>query len=408
MARQWVRVCGLTAAVLLCFVFYLHANQMRSDPSGLITPVSGGQASPQPDAPLGKSETSSEESALLTHVKDWTEPPGIKDLLSGLVDSASGEQSSRRGASVAPTGLSATGIQGNGHPSAQWTRTTTVISTHSPSPSLTATSTSISKAIVMGKISSEDTDWVAQYLPEWQSYIYVVDLPSNSTSPTGFRTKMNKSKEAMPYLTYIIDHYPNFPDVMVFIHAHRMGYPQAWHNDARNNDAVEMLQFLRTDKVLERGYVNLRCQLVPGCPDEIKPYRDPPDPEKVPEQIYPFVYAEFFNMPISQVRERVTVVATPCCAQFAVSREQILKRPKADYEHYRAYLEQTSFDDDIIGRVLEYMWHIIFGRDSVHCDAPDVCYCEVYGRCNSRGRRPGRKKAAKAQGALDAIQKGRL
>lgn len=366
------------------------------------------QVSPQPDAPSGwKTESWTEDSVWLTHLKDWTKPPSLNELLSGLVGSSVSVQSSSTRASAARTSLTSTRIYGNGNPWADTTGTTTVITTHSPSPpSPTATPTSISKAIVMGKISSEDTDWVTQYLSDWDSYIYVVDLPSNSTSPTGFRTKMNKSKEAMPYLTYIIDHYPNFPDVMVFIHAHRMGYPQAWHNDAKNNDAVEMLRFLRTETVLERGYVNLRCQLVPGCPDEIQPYRDPPDPEKAPEQIFPFVYAEFFNMSISEVREHVTVVATPCCAQFAVSREQILKRPKASYEHYRAYLEQTSFDDDTIGRVLEYMWHIIFGQDLVHCNAPDVCYCEVYGRCNARGRRPGRKAVAAPQGALDADQRG--
>ncbi|TKA80692.1 hypothetical protein B0A55_03688 [Friedmanniomyces simplex] len=185
---------------------------------------------------------------------------------------------------------------------------------------------SLSKAIVMGKLSSEETDWVASELPDWQPFIYVVDLAPNETSPTGFRTPMNKAKEAMPYLTYITDHYPDFPDLMVFIHAHRAGYPQAWHTDARKNDAVNMLRDLRLDAVRERGYVNLRCIETPGCPDEIRPWRYPPDPEKVPEQLFPFVYAEFFNRSLPETRQEVEVVATPCCAQFAVSREQILKR----------------------------------------------------------------------------------
>ncbi|KAF2768845.1 hypothetical protein EJ03DRAFT_343742 [Teratosphaeria nubilosa] len=233
----------------------------------------------------------------------------------------------------------------------------------------------------MGRLQTEDTSWVNSDLSDWQPFIYYVDLPSNESSPSGLRTKINKSKEAMPYLTYIIDNYPDFPDVSVFIHAHRNGYPQAWHNDAKNYDAVEMLQGLRLDTVMDRGYANLRCTPNPGCPDEIQPYRDPPDPEKLPEQIYPAVYAHFFGLPISEVREKIEVVATTCCAQFAVSKQQILQRPKSEYERFRRYVEETGYDDDTIGRVLEYMWHVIFGRESVDCEATGRCFCEIYGRC---------------------------
>lgn len=256
-----------------------------------------------------------------------------------------------------------------------------------------ASSTGYSKAIVMGKLSSEDTDWVAQELSDWQNAVYVVDLPSNATSPTGLRTKVNKSKEAMPYLTYIIDHYPDFPDVMAFIHAHRLGWPEAWHTDAKNHDAVNMLRDLRLETVVKRGYVNLRCLGIPGCPDEIRPWRNPPDPEKLPESIYPYVYADFFNLPLSEVRKQIEVVATPCCAQFAVSREQILEKPKEEYERYRTYLDNTTYDDDTIGRVLEYMWHIIFGREAVHCDEVSSCQCEVFGRCSSHRAPGGRHKS---------------
>lgn len=259
------------------------------------------------------------------------------------------------------------------------TSTTTTAST-----SAAPIGTELSKLIVMGRLSHEDTDWVDQELPDWLNAIYYVDLKENATSPSGLRTKMNKAREAMPYLTYIIDNYPIFPDVVVFMHPHKSGMPQAWHNDARGHNAVVMLQELKLETVIERGYVNLRCKNEVGCPEEIIPFRDPPLPGKHAEQAYPHVYAHFFNATFPQMREEIPVVATQCCAQFAVSSAQLGKRPKEDYEMYRKYLEETEYDDDTIGRVMEYMWHIIFGRGPVHCENVFECWCAVYGRC-----RPG-------------------
>ena len=263
--------------------------------------------------------------------------------------------------------------------SASTSRSTSTLA--SPTP----TSTELSKILVMGKLLKEDTDWVGNDLSDWHNAIYYVDLPSNETSPSGLRTKINKAKEATPYLTYIVDNYPKFPDVMAFVHAHKNGMPTAWHNDARNHDAVNMMRDLKLETVIERGYVNLRCITEIGCPDEVQPFRDPPNGEKHAEHAFPYVYADFFNVTWAAMQEQIPIVATPCCAQFAVSRAQILARPKEDYEKYMKYIENTHFDDDTSGRVMEYMWHIIFGRDAVHCDNQLDCWCAVFGRCWHRG-----------------------
>ena len=253
--------------------------------------------------------------------------------------------------------------------------------TPTTSTSTSPTPTELRKVIVMGKLNEEDTNWVNDEMKDWQNAIYVVDLEPGVTSPTGFRTEMNKAREAMAYLTYIVDHYPKFPDVMAFIHPHRRGMPQAWHTDARGNDAVNMLRDLKLETVVDRGYVNLRCNNEVGCPDEVQPFRDPPDPEKHAEHAYPFIYANFFNVTFATMQEKIPVVATPCCAQFAISRAQILKKPKHEYVRYRRFLEETHYDDATSGRVMEYMWHIIFGRDAVHCENMFECWCAVYGRC---------------------------
>jgi hypothetical protein len=373
MPRQWARIGGIAVTITLLLVLILNLKSL-----GPRFEILEQRPIPDEQTEIGQAQDEEHEAATggngwLNGLKDWAKPPSINELLYGSSKSATQSSTTTVAAFSTSDGAATTLTEAT---------TSTSTSTTSTSTESTPSPTGTTRAVVMGKLSKEDTDWVGDHLKDWQSYIYVVDLPTNASSPTGLRTKINKSKEAYPYLTYIIDHYPNFPDVMLFIHAHRSGWPQAWHNDAKNYDAVNMLHDLRLDTVLDRGYVNLRCQSVPGCPDEIQPYRFPPDPDKVPEQIFPFVYAEFFNVPLSEVRKEVEVVATQCCAQFAVSKEQVLKRPKEDYERFRDYIEKTPYDDDTIGRVLEYMWHIMFGAPAVQCEATSSCWCNVYGRCS--------------------------
>ena len=57
--------------------------------------------------------------------------------------------------------------------------------------------------------------------------------------------------------------------------------------------------------------------------------------------------------------------AAACCAQFAVSKEQVLKRPVEDYIRFRDWIVHTEKNDAKSGRVMEYLWHVIFGKDSV-------------------------------------------
>lgn len=241
--------------------------------------------------------------------------------------------------------------------------------------------TALTKAIVMGAIAAEDTSWVEKELSDWQHAIYRVDLPRDEGSPTGLRTNINKGRESMAYLTYIIDFYGRFPEVMAFVHPHRNGYPKAWHNDAPQYDSVLMLQHLQLETVARRGYVNLRCLWNPGCPDEIQPWREPPDIEKAPEHAFPYFYSLFFNISLEDTRKKMAVVATPCCAQFAVSRKQVQMRPKAEYERFRDLLEMTKYDDYTSGRVMEYMWHLMFGQESIFCPGTRECWCDVFGRC---------------------------
>ena len=96
----------------------------------------------------------------------------------------------------------------------------------------------------------------------------------------------NKGREANVYLTYLIENYESLPSVIVFLHPHRDGYPLAWHNDAPMYDNVYVVEHLQLNFVQSNGYANLRCNPDPGCPNEIQPFRDPPDCTRDAELIY--------------------------------------------------------------------------------------------------------------------------
>lgn len=157
-----------------------------------------------------------------------------------------------------------------------------------------------------------------------------------------------------------MENYDNVADVVVFLHSHHKGYPQAWHTDSEDYDNVNSLRQLRFETVQAKGYVNLRCVAIPGCPDEIQPFRNPWEHHRTTEHIYEAAWNEMFGP--AKVPE---VIGVPCCSQFAVSMNQIRKRPKSDYERYLTWLMNTPLSDDLSGRVFEYTWHMIFGQDAV-------------------------------------------
>lgn len=188
---------------------------------------------------------------------------------------------------------------------------------------------------------------------------------------------MNKGKEAMAYLTYIIEHYETLPSTIAFVHSHKDGYPAGWHTDAEGNSNVNSLKNLNIDFVQRNGYANLRCIWFPGCPDEVKPYRTDieTNPEKGFETRIPKIYEYLFHQKAPEL------LATPCCAQFAVSRTQVQKRSLDEYVRFRQWLIDVDVSDFTSGWFFEYIWHVIFGQQGVYCPDIEQCYCDVYSRC---------------------------
>ncbi|KAL8822452.1 MAG: hypothetical protein Q9191_006811 [Dirinaria sp. TL-2023a] len=227
------------------------------------------------------------------------------------------------------------------------------------------------KIIIMAKLEAEDTDWVGEYLPDWQHAIYTVNPSSSSTSstttnkPKTLTTPLNKGHESMAYLSYIIDNYASLPSTLAFIHSHASGFLTAWHTDTPLHSNIAALSTLRIAFVQENGYVNLRCNWNPGCVPA----------HRVNKHVTPQVWGEVFanvSAPLllqrkgeEEGREVPEQVAAACCAQFAVSRDRVLKRPRSDYVALRKWVVETGKSDAQSGRVMEFLWHVVFGMGPV-------------------------------------------
>ena len=69
----------------------------------------------------------------------------------------------------------------------------------------------VDKELVVASLEREDTLWIQQYLPDWKTYIYVADNPQ-----APFTVPENKGREAMVYLTHIINFYSDLPETVSF------------------------------------------------------------------------------------------------------------------------------------------------------------------------------------------------
>ena len=251
------------------------------------------------------------------------------------------------------------------------------------------------KAIVMAKVEGEDTDWVKQELPEyvhfslnkqdggvltqlysWQSAVYIVNPTQSESTGLTLTTPVNKGHESMAYLTYVIDNYYTLPLTIAFLHSHRSGFLQAWHVDAPLHDNVAAMRALQLNFVQQNGYVNLRCNWNPGCKAGHRRNKH------VTEQVWTDIFEGTSTPPLNASESASTAedsqshtnrkflrvpefVGAACCAQFAVSREQVLQRPRDDYVKIRQWIIDTDKSDAMSGRVMEFLWHVIFGKESV-------------------------------------------
>ncbi|MCJ1477494.1 hypothetical protein MMC13_006166 [Lambiella insularis] len=226
----------------------------------------------------------------------------------------------------------------------------------------------ITRVLVVPQTSKDSTGWIDERAMNVNLSLYVVDNPITATHPP-----VNKGHEVMVYLTYIIDHYEQLPDIVIFIHAHR----HAWHNvDLLDFDAAEMVKRLNSERVTRYGYMNLRCSWDPGCPVWLQPQKKEELLGKQEQTLLAKSWSELFPLdPLPRI------LAQPCCAQFAVSKQRILSIPHGRFVIYRDWLLRTPLTDYFSGRIWEFVWQYVFTGCEVFCPLEHACYCDGYGLC---------------------------
>ncbi|EXJ54232.1 hypothetical protein A1O7_09569 [Cladophialophora yegresii CBS 114405] len=228
------------------------------------------------------------------------------------------------------------------------------------------------KTVVMARLKSEDISWVYNELQSFNHSIYTVD-----DDEAELRVPQNKGREAMAYLTYIIDHYDNLPDTVLFFHPHR----STRHNNVLLDlDSARTINRLNPGRVARHGYFNARCHHDPGCPNWLHVNRPEREWDMVKKKEEQYLTSEVWR----QLHESDPIpeaLSQPCCAQFAVSGERIRTRPLTDYLRYRQWLLDTDMADEFSGRMLEYNWQYIFTGEPEFCPPQHECYCDGYGIC---------------------------
>jgi len=191
----------------------------------------------------------------------------------------------------------------------------------------------------------------------WTTYPYDVDKPDNPDPR--LRLPMSKGHEAMVYLSFIIDNYDELPWSTMFVHGHM----EAWHQE---DIIIRLLRDLNLNALAREGYISLRCDWYPSCPKEIRPVdRDAViwGPGVHRKQLEDAIAGNWRQIFPDEKLPRT--ISSQCCAQFGVTRQAILRRPKTDYERMRQWLIDTLMIDDMSGRVFEKLWAYIFTGESV-------------------------------------------
>ncbi len=225
-----------------------------------------------------------------------------------------------------------------------------------------------SRVLVLPCLDRMQTDWVKDELSDVKLAAYVANDTSAPLHPP-----KNKGNEVMIYLSYIIDHYADLPDIAIFMHAHRWALH---NNELLDHDAVQMIRRLSTDHVVRQGYVNLRCKWEPGCPQWLHTNKEQASPTRQEEMMLSKSWAELFPL-----EALPPFLAQACCAQFALSRERILSIPLSRFIYYRDWILTTPLSDYISGRIWEYLWQFLFTANTRFCPTEHQCYCDTYGLC---------------------------
>lgn len=177
---------------------------------------------------------------------------------------------------------------------------------------------------------NENLDWVNNLI-----YPYTIISRNNIKKEVA----PNKGNEASSYLEYIIKNYDNLPDICIFVHGHR----NDWHHKQNIDEKINSLNYCH-------NYYNineLNIDYLKNYPDALQTLKN---------NIHIFNNILNISIVVENIKYRP-------CAQFYVSKKNILNNSKEQYIKLYTFLMTTNISSYWSGRFFEYLWHYIFTRE---------------------------------------------
>lgn len=222
------------------------------------------------------------------------------------------------------------------------------------------------KHLIIASFTAQNVSWLSEIPSSWTIKRYFMDDP-NPEQP-GLSVPRNQGREAMAYLTYIVDHYDTLPNYMVFTHGHE----RSWHQVEPLQMKIRALNLAALEK---ENYISLRCGDQMGC--EKQPYIDTRHPNWGGEKHM----CDFWKTIVPH-ESCPRYVSYKCCAQHAVTRAAVRKRSKQDWIRIREPLLHDLSDnkawgegatDWLGGMYYEKFWHILLGTGPEYCPSIETC-----------------------------------
>ena len=205
----------------------------------------------------------------------------------------------------------------------------------------------MNKVLIISSHFNEDISWLIEQ-KEYDYKIYTKNKKNLNLDNGKVFECINKGMEASSYVSYIIDNYYNLPDYVVFIHGHEKSYHQT-------DDTLKLIKkaFLENINI---NYISINRK------DWRNIFND-----NVEEEIFiknwNLVKENFKNLNLC-IKMPSKLEFTPC-AQFIVSKENILLNSLKDYKNILKWLETTHLDSSLSGRVMEHIWHYILTHNEI-------------------------------------------
>jgi hypothetical protein len=214
------------------------------------------------------------------------------------------------------------------------------------------------------KVDITDNDVVIVCAKYKRDVSFLNKIPYKHVIIEKYRDVPNVGNEASSYLKYIIDHYENLPEIMIFIHD---------ENESRHHDGelTELLPKLVQKYIYEEEnkyyeFNNISFTTL----DNIR--------LNIAERVTHF-WRDNFQKPLGfgSINETLPM-SRKCCAQFLVTKERVLCRSKEYYKNYYDWIINKAttegkkhtmnpfnfFSGNAIGVYCEWTWYGLFNGEN--------------------------------------------